>query len=133
MNRGRVLAIVLVAVAASGCATHAMTSGRVVLDDGNRQVAVQISARDRSVIEDYYAGKKNLPPGLAKRAGGLPPGLAKRDKLPPGLRSDPLPADLERRLARLPTGYARVRIGGDVVLIDSRTRVVLDVVYGVAI
>lgn len=122
------------AVLASGCATHAAMSGRVVLRDGHNEVAVSINERDRALIAEYYGGRtKRLPPGLAKRRGGLPPGLAKRDTLPPGLRSDRLPEELERQLTRLPNGYVRVRIGQDIVLLDSRTRAVLDVVYGIAL
>ncbi len=121
-------------LAVSGCATHAMTSGRVVLQDRDTQVVVSINERDRALIADYYAKKrKGLPPGLAKRQGGLPPGLAKRDTLPPGLRGDALPVELERQLTPLPSGYVRVRVGQDIVLLDKRTRVVFDVVYGVAL
>lgn len=130
----RYLFAAALAVLASGCATHAAMSGRVVLQDGNSEVAVDINGRDRALIQDYYdERKKRLPPGLAKRRGGLPPGLARHAALPPGLRGDPLPADLERKLTRLPNGYLRVRIGPDIVLLEGRTRVVLDVVYGVAL
>ena len=131
----RYVSIVLMAVALGGCATHAATSGRVVIQDGNNVVDVRITDRDRAAIENYYrrAGKKKgLPPGLAKRGGSLPPGLAKRDKLPPGLQGDPLPTELERGLTPLPASYVRVRIGSDIVLMDRNTRVVFDVVYGIA-
>ena len=131
----RYLLSALAVVALGGCATHAMTSGRVVIQDENATVDVAINNHDRTVIRDYYANskKKGLPPGLAKRNGGLPPGLAKRDKLPPGLQSAPLPYDLEGRLTRLPESYVRLRIGRDIVLMDKRTRVVFDVMYGAAI
>lgn len=133
MNSRRLAALALAAFV-TGCATHAMTSGRVVLQDRGTQVVVSINERDRGLIEKYYArNAKRLPPGLAKRQGALPPGLAKRDRLPPGLRGDPLPPDLERQLTALPRGYVRLRIGRDIVLLDGRTRVVLDVVYGVAL
>jgi len=127
---------VLVALMLGGCASYAATSGRVVIKDDTGVVDVRINDHDRAQIRHYYeeTGKhrKDLPPGLAKRNGHLPPGLAKRDKLPPGLRSEPLPHDLERKLSPLPSTYIRVRIGQDIVLMDRNTRVVMDVIYGVA-
>ena len=84
---------------------------------------------------------KGMPPGLAKRGGALPPGLAKRKSLPPGLaRNDrlpddieyePLPRDLERQLPRLPSkDYVRVRVGTDLLILNQKTHVVLDVAQG---
>ncbi len=126
----------LTALMLGGCASYVATSGRVVIKDDTSTVDVRINDHDREQIRHYYEGsgkhRKGLPPGLAKRNGHLPPGLAKRDKLPPGLRSEPLPHDLERRLSPIPSAYVRVRIGQDIVLMDRKTRVVLDVIYGVA-
>ena len=87
---------------------------------------------------------KGMPPGLAKRGGDLPPGLAKRKSLPPGLaRNDrlpndveyePLPRDLERQLPRLPSrDYVRVRVGTDLLILNKKTRVVLDVAQGLSL
>ena len=87
---------------------------------------------------------KGMPPGLAKRGGNLPPGLAKRKSLPPGLaRNDrlpndieyePLPRDLERQLPRLPSrDYVRVRVGTDLLILNKKTRVVLDVAQGLSL
>ncbi len=70
-------------------------------------------SHDREVISNYYARRSGLPPGLAKRDGDLPPGLEKQLRrngtLPPGLRKKltPFPADLERQLGPLPSGYRR--------------------------
>lgn len=121
------------AVLLGGCATYAATSGRVVVTDGNSRVAVILTDTDRRLIQDYYQPKKGtgMPPGLAKREQ-LPPGLAKRDRLPPGLQGDPLPADLDRRLSPLTPDYVRIRIGSDIVLMERRTRVVVDIAYGLA-
>ena len=119
----------------SGCATYTATSGQVVIRDDDTSIDVRIGDHDRMLIRDYYkpAKQKNgLPPGLAKRDGNLPPGLAKRDKLPPGLQGDPLPSGLERKLSPLSPNYMRLRVGQDIVLMDRKTRVVLDVVYGIA-
>ena len=121
----------------SGCASYTATSGQVVIKDDTSVVDIRIEGRDRAIIDNYYKKsykkKKGLPPGLAKRNGNLPPGLAKRDKLPPGLQGDPLPYDLEKQLTKLPSTYVRVRIGQDIVMMDRKTRVVFDVIYGTAL
>ena len=72
---------------------------------------------ERKIIYEYYnkgAPTRGLPPGLAKRGGKLPPGLQKQldknGRLPPGLqkRLEPVPADLDRRLPRLPDMWASI-------------------------
>jgi hypothetical protein len=117
--------------------------------------AVQFTEREIDVMRAYFApqaesakgkgkGKprkeKPLPPGMQKklgRDGGMPEGLQKRfdrgDSLPPGLAKRPLPPDLEKRLPRLPAGYARYLVGSDVVLVDKRRELVMDVVFNVVI
>ena len=117
------------------------------------QVVVQFTEREIDVMRQYYAppkaeaeskgkgkGKKDkeLPPGLQKkveRDGQLPPGLQKRldrgDPLPPGLAKRALPADLAQRLPKLPAGYARYLVGPDVVLVDTRRDLVVDIVFNV--
>lgn len=113
-----------------GCATYPSTSGRVVVEGENSRVEVVFSDRDRHLIREYYH-RHQLPPGLAKRSS-LPPGLQKqvqrRGQLPPGLRGDRLPGELEVTLSSLPEGYVRLRVGVDVVLMNTHTRVILDVI-----
>ena len=76
----------------------------------------------RGCVSDNYS---NLPPGLAKRGGNLPPGLEKQlqrnGTLPPGLqkRVQPLPEACEVRLPRLPHEWARVILGGRIILLDG--------------
>jgi hypothetical protein len=101
-------------------------------------VRIVFSARDRDIIRDYYHDQySNLPPGLAKRGGNLPPGLQKhleRDgTLPPGLqkRVQPFPAELERRLPRLPDTYTRVTLGVDILILDRRTQRIMDIVHDI--
>jgi hypothetical protein len=129
----------LLCILVAGCDTGPTfgTRGKVVVREGGTTVAVVFSDQDRKIIRDYYGGKrKNLPPGLAKKKR-LPPGLEKQvrrnGELPPGLQRDMLPPDLERRLSRLPDGYVRIIVGTDIVLQDSRTRVVVDVIKDIAI
>lgn len=77
-----------------------------------------------------------LPPGLQRQVDqgrGLPPGLARQLEqgrgLPPGLQTRPLPDDLASRLPSRP-GTRRVMVDRTVVLIDTATNVILDVLYG---
>jgi hypothetical protein len=131
----RVLSLLLLALLASGCATHAATSGRVVVRDDRASIEVGFSNRDRALIEEHYRGVKpgkKTPPGLARREQ-LPPGLAKRERLPPGLQGRMLPRELESRLTVLPPAYLRLIVGHDVVLMNRNTRVVLDILYGVVV
>lgn len=123
----------------SGCAAHAVTSGRFVVQDTRAGVSTRVDVRfsdhDRRLLENYYQDQdggryKKTPPGLAKR-DRLPPGLAKRDTLPPGLQGRNLPGDLESRLTPLPAPYVRMIVGGDIVLMDGRTRVVVDLISDV--
>lgn len=117
---------------------------------------------EKVIIEDYYKGQRGdrqtqqrggdrgkgrtaggSPPGLAKQgktppglamqqnAGHLPPGLAKQGKIPPGLARQDLPEGLRGRLP-MRDGLERVIVDGNVVLIDSATEIVLDILKGIA-
>jgi hypothetical protein len=106
--------------------------------DSRGGVRISFSVHDRDMIRNYYRDQNsNLPPGLAKRGGNLPPGLQKhleRDgTLPPGLqkRVQPFPAELERRLPRLPDTYARVTLGVDILILDRRTQRIMDIVHDI--
>jgi len=113
------------------------TSGSVEVAGDDARIKIVFSDHDRELIHQYYGhGKqKQMPPGLAKKER-LPPGLQKQIKrngqLPPGLEGRYLPHDLEHRLEPLPNGYLRVRVGTDIVLMETATRVILDVILDVA-
>jgi len=103
--------------------------------EGSPESEIIIFTRqERVIVTDWFrTGRGDLPPGLAKR-DRLPPGLEKhlreRGSLPPGLqkRMQPLPFELERQLHRLPTGYRRVVIGRNVILMNEETSVVYDII-----
>lgn len=120
-------------------------SGGVVVGDEHTQVAIVFSDDDRRQIHDYYyrerheeRGRKDkqkrVPPGLAKR-DELPPGLQRQiqrnGQLPPGLAGRALPDDLEQHLSPLPANYVRLQVGRDIVLMDQRTRVTVDVIKNI--
>lgn len=127
-------------LATSGCGGMRVLGGGggVTVGDRGTRVSVEFSVRDRELIREYYAARrpKPLPPGLAKR-DRLPPGLERQlrkgGQLPPGLEGRDLPRELERRLSPLPQGYARVIVGGRIVLQNSSTRVVVDVIQDIAL
>lgn len=120
---------------ASGCVS--LSGGGVVVGDDDSKVAVIFTNRDRDLIDDYFSHSrkhKRTPPGLAK-SSKLPPGLQRQlernGQLPPGLQGRGLPGDLESSLSRLPGGYVRVIVGADVVLMNKKTRVVVDIIKGI--
>jgi hypothetical protein len=105
-------------------------------DRPRRAATVTIfDSRDREIIGGYYRNRSsNLPPGLAKRHGNLPPGLEKQlqrnGTLPPGLqkRLEPFPQDLSRQLPPLPADYTRGVIGDRAIILNQRTRAIVDVI-----
>jgi len=122
-------------VALVGCETPPRF-GEVSIHDRNLGVHVVFSDHDRVMIRDYYGPPpRGLPPGLAKK-GKVPPGHAWRMQrhapIPPDVAWRPLPTDLDRRLSRLPDGYIRVSIGGDIGIMNVRTRVVVDLLQDIA-
>lgn len=138
MNKTVLIGITLLIIAPSltGCETFQPRQGEIGVGGRSGHVRVIFSDSDRAYINEYYTRKyKGLPPGLAKK-GKIPPGHAmqmQRDGLlPPGVSYNHLPSDLERRLSRLPEGYARIVVGGDIGIMDTRTRVVVDLIKGIA-
>lgn len=111
------------------------------------------SEAERAVIEEFYLkdteakakhkkskhgkggkGREGLPPGLAKK-DRLPPGLQKQleknGTLPPGLARNELPLALQNKLYPPKPGTKRFLVGRDIVLIDTKTDVILDIIRDV--
>lgn len=95
------------------------------------------TTQERTVITNWFTrNRSGLPPGLAKR-DTLPPGLEKqlrqKGTLPPGLQKmiQPLPVALESQLTKLPTGYRRVVIAGNVIVMNPTTGLIYDIVRNV--
>lgn len=80
----------------------------------------------------YASNESNLPPGLAKK-DHLPPGLEKHlvrnGQLPPGLQKKvySCPPELERQLPPPPPECVHVLVGGNLVLLNRKTNVVVDI------
>ena len=141
-SKNRVFCFIATLFFVTGCApTHTggpiVDSGAVIIESRDVRAAVVFNDSDRRYIRDYYrSGHKNkkFPPGLAKKQE-LPPGLRKHieeyGQLPPGIEGRMLPDDLERNLQRLPAGFVRLQVGGDVLLMNEKSRVVVDAVWDV--
>jgi len=130
----RLTLMAAIALLLSACASYVATSGRVVVTDENHKASVVITDADRREIEGYYSRQKRSGASAAhdRNSGGVPSGVVRHAQLPATVRGEALPGELERRLSPLPSTYARIRVGRDIVLIERRSRVVVDIAYGLA-
>ncbi len=140
--------LLCLALATSHAWAQGKSKGRGHAPAGNQTVGDKIrgtlppsipvfTVQERTVVTNYFrTNASGLPPGLAKR-DRLPPGLEKqlreRGTLPPGLQKkvQPLPVELERQLSILPTGYRRVVIGNNVILMNATSSLIYDIIRNV--
>ncbi len=101
------------------------------------------NAVEKQLIRDFFdegRGHGKIKKGRGKhktgRGRGMPPGLAmqldSRGRLPPGLQGRALPPGLNKRLGHAGLGRSRQIVGDDVVLIETATGVILDILRGAA-
>jgi Ni/Co efflux regulator RcnB len=102
---------------------------------------VLFADRDREVIRTYYVdtyGRAGCPPGLAKKNNGcLPPGQAKKryvvgQRLPRTIVYQAAPTVLVQRLTPVPAGHQYVMVDGDVLMLATGTRLVVDAIRHLA-
>lgn len=90
---------------------------------GQVNMTLRFGSDERRLIREYFSPRlSQLPPGLQKkvaRGGTLPPGWQKKVQA--------FPADLDRRLPPLPTGYRRVQSGPAVWLVNDAANLVVDI------
>jgi len=100
---------------------------------------VTVSERDRNEVYSYYGidhPDGGCPPGLVKKMNGcLPAGggrgsWAMGQPLPSQVIPYPLPAGLLGQLPPPPYGYRYARVGDDVLIIASETRIVVGAMAG---
>ena len=82
-------------------------------------VSAVFGEKDTKIIHDYY--------GALNKKKQEQQHKAKEKCLPPGLEKKRLPGDLNKRLSPVPKGYKRLTVGRDVVLVDERTQVIVDI------
>lgn len=138
-------------ILALGVTMPMFAQAEIIAKDATKRVIERVfSEAEKAVIEEYFGHKhdpkykkeprgkksrKSMPPGLAKK-DKLPPGLQmqleKNGRLPPGLARNTFPVKLENKLYAPRKGTKRLIVGDDVVLIDTATDIVLDILRGVA-
>ena len=123
------LALVSASLILHGCATRQA----VVVQTHSPGISSSLyfSNIDRSRIKGYYLYNRpysrSIPPGHRKQYS---PRYQRHQALPHGVVYSRLPPHLESRLPRLPAGYIRIVVGGDVMIMNVRTRVIYDVIFG---
>lgn len=85
---------------------------------------IAFSDAERLVIADHYGASEIRLVGAARVVRNAP--------LPRGTAYRPLPTELDRRLPPARRGYARVRVGADVALVELNSLIVVDVLPGIA-
>ncbi len=131
LDRRMLLKALGVAVIAVGLAR----GGAEAQERGNRgkpgpsvEVSVSLGADVTSSIREFYAdrpasGAKPIPPGIRRN-------LARGKPLPPGIAKTRAPASLVSVLS-IPSGFEIVEVGLDVLLVETATAVIHDVLMDV--
>lgn len=129
-NSARIKPLIFLATAAlllQGCTIYpSHSSTRVSAQYQTSGAHLHFSDYDRRYIQQYYGHRQpsshKVPPSYYQRYN-------RYQKLPPKYRPKPLNRELNRKLSRLPTGYTRVRIGNDIAIMNTRTRVLSDIMW----
>lgn len=87
----------------------------------------------RQYYSQHYGDGQRCPPGLARKNNGcLPPGQARKwnvgEPIPRGVAVYSVPQPVLVHLPPPPYGYRYARIGGDVVLVQVQTNIIVDII-----
>ncbi|HYW55340.1 MAG TPA: DUF1236 domain-containing protein [Polaromonas sp.] len=103
------------------------------------QPGTYFNDQQRTVVRQYYTqnytnGKK-CPPGLAKKNNGcMPPGQVRNwavgQPIPSGVTTYSVPQPVIVQLPPAPYGYRYTRIGGDIVLVEQKNNLIVDIIQG---
>lgn len=125
------LVVLMLLALPAAAASNKPGKGPHAAEGGGSSVDVVVGAAftvtERNLITQYFQDHRvqsqRLPPGIAKN-------LARGKPLPPGIAKRFLPGELNTALP-VRSGYERVIVGSDILLIDLTTRVVVDILRGV--
>ncbi|MEO8544917.1 MAG: DUF1236 domain-containing protein [Burkholderiaceae bacterium] len=101
------------------------------------QPGTYFNDEQRTVVREYYvqnySNGKKCPPGLAKKNNGcMPPGQAPHwvvgQPVPRGVTVYAVPQPVIVQLPPAPYGYRYARIGGDIVLVQQQSNLIVDII-----
>lgn len=91
------------------------------------------SQKDKKLINLYYKDKANA--NTMSKAASLTPVSKKEDSqlkishhLPPHIQVVPLPLELEKILGKLPRQVLRVQVARNIILMNVKTRKIIDII-----
>jgi Ni/Co efflux regulator RcnB len=96
--------------------------------------------QQRTYVREYYTQQygnaRRCPPGLAKKNNGcMPPGQAKKwdvgQRIPAGVQVYSVPQPVIVHLPPAPYGYRYVRLGGDIVLVQVQSNLIVDIIHAI--
>lgn len=126
-----ITALITTGLTLNGCVVQHRTVVQSPSHHHDRYYDHRFSADDNYYLYHYYHPRYKYKERRYKRT---PPGHYKRpymlhQPLPNHIRYQRLPRDMERRLPRIPDDLIRIRIGGDILLIHRKTRVIYDILF----
>jgi hypothetical protein len=97
-------------------------------------VGARITCVDRAIIRTYFAESESEVPTVAAGGYEKPRRRSRRDwtaygRLLPQTGARVLPANLEEKLSALQPGYKRLTVGSDVLLIETASRKILEIMH----
>jgi Ni/Co efflux regulator RcnB len=107
----------------------AVLAAGLLLAAGPAVAGKQISAKEKQIIERFFAKNPSDTSDKAKNKGmpkGMDKKLARGGTLPPGIQKTRLPKKLASKLPERPKNEELVIVDEDVVLIDTATGIILD-------
>lgn len=138
-RRAALVSAALMAALVAGAAAFAKDKPKGKGKKTHADAVVFVDA-DRDAFRGYWVdtyGRGNCPPGLAKKGNGcLPPGQARKRyvvgrTLPAAVVYERIPIVLVPRLRPAPPGYEYVIVDGDVLLMKTTTRLIVDAIVAI--
>ena len=110
------------------CALLRPTSEQAITAPARSESSNRLTAADRATIARYFEGRWPRPK-VARLHGRSRP--RKRwmvgGRLPAGLRSSPLPRELEQQLTALEAGYVRLMVGPEILCVEESSLKITDI------